>query len=291
MPRSAFLRASASALLALVIGGCVGPTARADQSVHGDDATDTYVGTGGLILPPEVDAGLRHEVAACRGCAWRVTTPCAATTLGTPLDDTCGSVVRGCPGGRLLRTWFQPEGGAWRETGLICVGETVPWTVAEAERASREQLARAVPAPSLRTSPSRGVLPHLPTYFASGMAAGVQVFDMTVGGHHLVVHAQPSWTWSFGDGSTMRTADPGGAYPHATVTHAYRVAGRYRVTCSATWNAEFWSDGVGPFPVSESIRTDASLALEVGEGRAVLIPGAGDVAGRGTMADRLARPS
>ena len=58
----------AARLLAAVVVGCVvaaGGGAAQAADVHGDDETDAYVGTGGLILPAGVDAATRTIVASC----------------------------------------------------------------------------------------------------------------------------------------------------------------------------------------------------------------------------------
>ncbi|MBI1351485.1 MAG: hypothetical protein GC156_10235 [Actinomycetales bacterium] len=283
----------------MVLGGADAATAAGGHPiggpVHGDDLADEYVGTGGLILPGSVDASVRREVSSCLGCEWRVTSPCARSDLGAPLDRACAGVVRGCPGGSLRRTWFRAADGPWRETGLVCLRQGGLLTVRDARAAVLERLSRAVPALRPAAAPPRGVLPQLPTYFDTGMPRGEQVFTFMVAGHALAVHAQPRWSWTFGDGASMRTDDPGGSFPWGTVTHVYRVAGTFEVVCATMWTAEFWSDGLGPFPVPEGIRQEAAFPVVVGEGRAALVPGdrppdiRPDV--RGTMAHRPARPS
>jgi len=243
---------------------------RGDE-VHGDDVRDEFVGSGGLILPGSVDDHTRREVAACGGCQFRVTSPCSSTDLGAPLDDQCSSVVRGCPGGQLRRTWFRPETGSWRDTGLVCTRVGL-WTVAQAADEVADRMARGVPPALVGVEPATGVLPHLPTYFATGTDAPSVTLSFTVAGHEVEARAEAAWSWSFGDGGTLETRDPGGRYPAGAVTHAYRVAGRYRVECWTTWRAVFWTEGLGPFPVPEPVRQHAQQDVTVGEGRAVLVP-------------------
>ncbi len=239
--------------------------------VHGDDAGDRFVGTGGLILPASVHEVVRREVASCLGCHWMLTTPCANTDLGRPVDDGCRGVVRGCPGGQLRRSWFQPAGDGWRDVGLICMQQGRPWTVRDAGRAAADQVAERVPALRPVAQPSVGVLPHLPTYFRSGTSGGTHVFSWMASGHRLEVHAEPTWSWSFGDGGRLESSDPGGEFPDGGVAHAYRTAGRYDVEVTATWRAVFWSEGLGPFPVPEPVHQEARIPVTVGEGRATLV--------------------
>jgi hypothetical protein len=267
------LRRSSAVFVALVCvltGVSTAAHARADE-VHGDDARDDFVGTGGLILPGSVDDRVRREVASCVGCEFRVTSPCASTDLGAPLDDTCAGAVRGCPVGRLRRTWFRPESGVWRDTGVVCMRSS-PWTVAQAADAVADRVAKRVPPGQLSVDPPAGILPHLPTYFSTGTDGPALTLSLTVAGHQVDVDAQALWSWSFGDGGELETRDPGGPYPVGGVRHTYRVAGRYLVECHTTWRAVFWTEGLGPFPVPEPVRQVAHEVVTVGEGRAVLAP-------------------
>ena len=80
------------------------------------------------------------------------------------------------------------------------------------------------------------------------------------------------WHWDFGDGSAGDFTDPGGPYPDRAVTHSYGWAQTFRVTVTATWSAQFWVDGVGPFAVAgPPITQTAPLALPVQQARAVLV--------------------
>lgn len=260
----------AGALVAFLASG----RAAAGTDVHGDDERDVYVGTGGLVLPGSVDAATRREVAACTGCAWRLTTPCLLPGQGNPFDGqaACTSVVRGCPGGRLLRSWFRPAAGSWRETGLVCLPLSGPVTVAEASRAAADQVERGIPGLDVGFQPGRGVLAQLPVVFRSGQPSGMTRLDSTLLGRPLRVAARPAWTWDFGDGARLATEDPGGVYPHTAVSHVYRRGGSHVVRCTTRWTAEFTVDGLGPFPVVGELRQEASTLVEVGEGRALLAP-------------------
>lgn len=240
--------------------------------VHGDDATDAYAGTGGLILPGGIDSRTRVEVASCGGCAWRLTTPCVASALGNAFGSGCTSVVRGCPGGRLLRSWFRPEGAAWRETGLVCLGPGGPVTVATVARAAADRARRGIPDLVPTFAPASGVVTQLPVLFSSGQPAGEQTWEWDLGGHAVTVSARPSWAWAFGDGAGVRTLEPGSGYPRGGVAHAYRTAGRHPAGCIATWSAHFRVDGLGPFPVLEPVVQEVRFTVPVGEGRAVLVP-------------------
>ncbi|WKN47230.1 hypothetical protein [Nocardioides sp. Arc9.136] len=62
-----------------------------------------------------------------------------------------------------------------------------------------------------------------------------------------------SYTWSFGDGTTSTTSEPGAPYPDLQVTHDYRRAGRVAPSVDTTYAAEFSVDS-GPWqPVSGTV--------------------------------------
>jgi hypothetical protein len=274
-------RRPASLLLAIIAVLLLVPPAHGaagvigtDTEVHGDDERDAYVGTGGLILPGTVDQETRSQVASCPGCQWRLSTPCEVPGIGTAFDGqpTCLSVVRGCPGGRLLRSWFRGGGQPWREIGLVCVPPGGPVTVADVGRAAQGGFEQGIPALHPGFQPSQGILTQVPVVFASGQPAGARSWALDLLGREVTLSATPVWSWQFGDGATQVTVDPGGHYPHLAVAHVYRRAGDFRVACTATWSGTFVVDGLGPFPVAEPVRQTQVRRIAVGEGRALLAP-------------------
>ena len=272
-PRSLFIALGLVAALGLAAAPAAAVPAPRTADVHGDDERDEYVGTGGLILPGSVPEPTRREVAGCPGCHWRLTSPCVEAEAGVPFDgnSACTSVVRGCPqGARLLRAWFEPAGGPWREIGLVCLAVGDPPTVATTGAAARDRFAEAVPPASGRSQPSTGVVAQLPVVFSSGQAGADRAARYVVAGQEVVLQAAPRWHWEFGDGATLTTDEPGGRYPVMTVSHTYRHAGRYPVRLTTTWSARFTVDGLGPFPVDEPIVQTDEIDVSVGEGRAVL---------------------
>ncbi len=49
------------------------------------------------------------------------------------------------------------------------------------------------------------------------------------------------YTWDFGDGDTLTTTDPGAPWPDGTVSYTYRKSGRYDVTVTVRWAADWQS--------------------------------------------------
>ena len=76
-----------------------------------------------------------------------------------------------------------------------------------------------------------------------------------------VVVTPREYTWEFGDGATLTTADPGRPYPAFDLTHEYEQLGWARITLSTTWSARYrvdtdplrkWRDAAGSvFTVDE----------------------------------------
>jgi hypothetical protein len=241
--------------------------------VYGDDLNDQFVGTGGLLLPGSVDSRTRTEVADCDGCSWRLSTPCIESAMGNPFDGepACMSVVRGCPAmQRLLRAWFRPAAQRWREVGLVCVGSSGPVTVEQLGHRVRERFVEGIPASTPGFQPHVGVVAQLPVAFDSGRRSADVERTYRVLGEVVRLMATPRWRWEFGDGASLDTDDPGGAYPHLEVGHVYRTAGTRTVLLQTTWTARFTVDGLGPFVVPEEVEQVTRLRIDVGEGRALL---------------------
>jgi hypothetical protein len=88
----------------------------------------------------------------------------------------------------------------------------------------------------VHVQPAGNTLVNLDTNFY----ADRRVFDRTVPilGLTVPVRATPTYTWHFGDGTSMRTDGPGAPYPYGDVTHQYKDRGR--VVVSVTLNYDTW---------------------------------------------------
>ncbi len=170
---------------------------------------------GGLLLPASVEHGDRaSRWPRCLGCRWRLTTPCAGPGPGNAFDGepTCLSVVRGCPaGGRLLRTWFQAEGQAWREIGLVCIRPVGPRDRVRGGRTVARASSEGIPrARSRGSSPRKESVTQIPVVFDSGQQAGSALGSRIARPARSTCRATPAWSWQFGDGP-RRTRRPGRA--------------------------------------------------------------------------------
>lgn len=254
--------------LLLLVSLPSGPARASVPAVEVGAGGDRYSGTGGLLLPGGSDTTTRHEAAHCVDCRWRLSDPCSAS--GGP----CLALTRGCAQlAFLLRVHLSTDGGAhWSDGGLVCIPPSGPLTVAALAGEVAQAFERIVPGLHPRAQPATGVVTQIPTNFISGHPAGLAPSDHRLLGQSVRLYPQVRWYWDFGDGARLEAGNPGEPYPSGAIRHVYRHAGLRQVQVSADWSGQFEVDGLGPFPVSGAIHQEASLALSVGEGRAVLVP-------------------
>lgn len=259
-----------------VLMSCLGLAAPAawGVDVSGDDTGDRYVGTGGILLPASAPRETRQEVSRCPDCQWRITAPCV-NSPDEGAQAACRAMVTGCAAGEVrLRVWFTSGGDVrWRDLGLVCIGPEGPVTVGDVEHALREEFERLLPPLRPSTQPSQGILPHLPVLFHSGQPGMLTESRHEILGHEVVLRPRVTWSWTFGDGATLTTTEPGSRWPDTAVSHVYRGGGPMRVAVAAHWTASFDLDDLGAFPVREAVVQQAQTVVEVGQARAVLVPG------------------
>jgi hypothetical protein len=259
-----FQAASAAAAVHTSVRTSVRTTAPA-VDVVGDDVGDRFVGSGGLIVPGEVDPDTRWQVASCLGCHWRLSWPCV-NLADVSVHISCLDYLRVCPSGQeFLRLYFSEDGGhIWRSLGLMCIDSGGPATVASVGREVRAEFERHQPA--------RGLLPYLPVIFDSTQPGALPASEHLLNGLRVVLRPTATWIWDFGDGVSLRTLIPGSRYPEKAVSHAYSGGGSYRVRVITAWRASFTVDGLGPFAVEDPITQESSVRIQVGQARAVLVP-------------------
>ena len=252
---------------------CCGWTASSQVAavdVGSDDANDQFVGSGSSGSSHAGGSGGSGSAHACRDCLWMLADPCSSefNSIG------CGTVTEGCPSGQeQRRQWYSTDGGfTWADRGLTCVGGQGAGSVDAGSQALQDVFARTVPPAHIQVQPEKGVLPQVPTIFSSGQPDDLEPSAHQVAGSRVVLRPRASWHWDFGDGAVLDTSVAASRYPDLRVSHVYRRSGRFTVRLTITWTASYTVDGQGPYGVDGVVTQGAAKSIQVGQGRAVLLP-------------------
>jgi hypothetical protein len=105
-----------------------------------------------------------------------------------------------------------------------------------------DEITKLLPGNHLLYQPVSDPLAGVPVYFWSDAGSIFNIATSILGiGVNVVL--QPSFAWDFGDGTTMTTSNPGGAYPNKSVTHTYASAGNYTASLTISWAGTWASQG------------------------------------------------
>lgn len=157
----------------------------------------------------------------------------------------------------------------WRATGrTVCrgPGEDVDPVVQPVEPVVTVTDFRRLPLPPARIKvqpPNRRTLINVPTNLYTQATA--VTLPTTILGQPIKVRATPQrFTWTYGDGATRTTSDPGAPYPQLRTAHTYRTPGKARLTLTTTYSGEYAVAG-GPWqPIDGTAAvTGPSTALTV----------------------------
>lgn len=239
---------------------------RADVTVIGDDTQDAFVGTGSLLLPPEMASDGRRIAADCPGCTWRSVIQCEMTTA-----SACRGQARLCgPDGYWLRIFLTTPDGVEINLGLGCFGSGGPVSRVTAEAQIRDRLVVQVPPLRAWRQPAGRVLPHLPVVFGVSQAEDALEETFELVGLPIELTATPRWVWDFGSAS-LATSSAGRRWPTPTIGHTYRSSGLAEARVTAIWTATYRVAGVGPLEIPEPVTQQDAVSVPVGQGRAVLV--------------------
>ncbi len=219
--------------------------------VSPDPAHDLYTGTGGLVIPAlhwNGAPGDRGRVASCTDCQWRVSQLCTKADLSA---GKCKILHVGCPVDTIpVRIWLSHGDGVWEVVGETCQGPRPPQTIDQVGAQVHDLAQAALPALRAAVQPANGVLVGLPAVFRTGQpASGIIGADLSVIGLDVSLDSRVRWHWVYGDGASVWTVKPGGAWPDTSVSHVYRHAATARASVEAVWRAQYVVEGLGPFTV------------------------------------------
>lgn len=195
--------------------------------------------------------------------------------------DVCRRDAR-CPDGELMYNVYVVVGGVRSETPTPrCFEDTEPEQAKITSTMVRRALRRvSLPKPALSIQPPGGrTLVNFETIFSTDADS----FRRTVRllGHRVQLDITPTaYVWSYGDGTSETTSEPGVAWEEglpmsAYLTHVYEDAHvTMRPKVAVTYGARFRVDG-GPWrEVSGTVTSEgAPVDLRVIEGRATLLGG------------------
>lgn len=246
-----------------------GPSTGGGVGVGGDGGTGTVNGTGHQGDDP--GSGGDHGGGAnnCDGCTYRWVGIC------DPALANSGCGANACPPGFLMETLVitDPRLPAPIAGATQCRSPSGS-TPAQVRQAASDQFSQLLTTAHPSQQPAGGGVVNLPTLFSTNTPVA-QLFNETLLGVQVALNVDALWTWDFGDGTTLTTTDPGGAYPIASLRHIYLHAGTYTVTLTTNWTGTFSMAG-GPaavIPGGPIPRISIPLSLDVHEAHSVLVTG------------------
>lgn len=248
--------------------------------------TEMRDGAANLVARKE-EAGRRAEISVAGGPPpVTVAVPACGgnePNLAMPIEGLCSQAVAMCsdtadPSDAMFWIYQGPPGvsapvpGQWRLVGQACLhrgevsGRAVPaFTVEDFRRLP-------LPASGIRIQPAtlRTLVNVETNVYVDSRPV---VLTATLLGMPVRVRATPArYAWTFGDGSRLRTTDPGGPYPRMSTTHVYRLPGRSLVTLVTSYTGEYSIAGGPWLPVDgEADVPSPAVALTVVEARARLV--------------------
>lgn len=259
-------------LIALVCAlACFAP-ARAVE-VTAQDSIDAYEISGAVLLDASFPEA--RDAAKCAHCHWRILPLCRSGSL----DDhrSCLNLPIKCPTGpaevwRANAVKAPPVGDPrWVYRGLMCL-TTAPTAIHPLQQEVRSAVLRYLPSLTPGAQPNTSTFVGLEVYFRSNQPTVFAPTSLVVAEQSVSLRAHPTWTWEFGDGTTLSTSNPGDVRPNGQVRHTYTRAGTYVVRVSCLWRGEFDAQGATGIPVPGLISQTASLNFHVRDARTLLIP-------------------
>jgi hypothetical protein len=247
-----------------------GPSPVGGVGVGGDGDSGTVNGTGNQ----GGDAGSGGSQGGggtnnCVGCTYRWVAICDPALANTG----CGA--NACPAGFLMETLMitdprlpAPIAGATR-----CRSPSGA-SPAQVRQAAFDQFSQLLTTAHPSQQPVGSGVVNLPTLFATNTPVA-QLFNETLLGVQVTLNVDASWTWDFGDGTTLTSTDPGGTYPTTSLNHVFPVAGTYTVTLTTNWTGTFSMAG-GPaavIPGGAIPRVSNPFPIEIHEAHSVLVTG------------------
>jgi hypothetical protein len=205
----------------------------------------------------------------CSGCTYTWANVCDPS-----LDVNCATAGL-CPAGFTMQTLIIRDPALPNPTvGATECRSVTGATPAQVRQAVIDRFSQLLTTAQPSHQPSNGGIVNIPTLFATNIAQ-TQTFAETLLGVPVTLHVYATWSWDFGDGSTITTQDPGGAYPNTSFSHTYLHAGTFTVQLTTNWAGtfSFGADAATAIPGGPIPRVSNPLTLGVHEAHGVLVTG------------------
>ena len=149
--------------------------------------------------------------------------------------------------------------GSWLPFARGCVDITAlnpPPSPGEVFRYFQEL---TLPDLSTQQQPPGNALAGLPVVFYTD-GPTTETFTVDIRGFTVdIVATASAFSWDTGDGTVLRTTDPGAPYPDHTISHDYR-SGTYTAALTTTWSGTYSVDGGATADVPGTTTTDGPPA-------------------------------
>ena len=106
-----------------------------------------------------------------------------------------------------------------------------------------DQVRSLLPTGVIMTQPTQQFLTHQPITFMTNIPPRF-VASLMVLRIPITIDLQATYIWSFGDGSSLITQDPGKPYPLATISHSYESSGAKNARLEVKWNGTWRAAGM-----------------------------------------------
>lgn len=210
---------------------------------------------------------------------------CAGNGPGELGDALCSAALNSCPTAGDVRFWVYtreklPQGlfGPWvltKTPAFVCIAPSsvgVDPLTAVVAYVQAEWTTFALPAASVRASPSTGTLVAAQTRFHSDAPLRADLPPQTVLGYPVTLHVTATaYSWSFGDGARLRQAAGLG---HPQAEHIYGEPGNKIINLETFYAATVSVEGKEYPLAGEGDVVGPGLALGVFEARTQLEAGA-----------------
>ena len=268
-------------IVTLALAGPTGPAA-ASVDVVADPQSESFVGTGAVLLPSTVAQHTRSEASRCVGCRWRVSTGCSLPhgSGGRGQDLVCLAPAHRCSDGQPPRqVWFARPSHDFEPVGIFCPSDGNVTSVQDATRHVRGGFEHRIPPLAVTCEPGRGVVVGIPLHCRSGQPGATVAWSDSVAGFTVHTRAEASWEWTFRQATnapgsnatwTHRTREPGREYPSPGIRQAFSRPGINSVEVIARWRGEFTVEGLGTFPIEDELQQRGRLNVPTGSALGVV---------------------